>query len=126
MTMKSSLSDPLPFQLRLTEASYDFHQQIISNGFWNHAGDNPSILQEKLMLAVGELAEASEELRKSADPQHIYFREDGKPEGFGFELADAIIRILDLAAFAGLDIGAMVVEKDSFNNTRPYMHGKLA
>jgi NTP pyrophosphatase (non-canonical NTP hydrolase) len=46
-----------------------------------------------------------------------------KPEGIPSELADAIIRILDIAAFHGIDIAHAVADKMAYNETRPYRHG---
>lgn len=81
----------------------------------------------KLMLVTTEVAEAAEELRKNADPRHTYTREsDGKPEGFAFELADAIIRIADLAGACGVDLDRAIATKTTFNMTRPFKHNKLA
>lgn len=34
------------------------------------------------------------------------------------ELADAVIRIADLAGYLGLDVGAAIIEKMEFNKTR--------
>lgn len=93
-----------------------------AKGFWEeHIG---IVLDQKLMLIVGEVAEAHEELRSNDDPRHVYSRDDGKPEGFGYELADVLIRTLDLAGALGLDIGALVVEKLEYNKTRPHKHGR--
>lgn len=78
----------------------------------------------KLMLIVGEVSEAHEELRKNTDPRHVYHREDGKPEGLPFELADIIIRVGDLAAALDLDLEGLVVEKMAYNASRPPKHGK--
>ena len=47
-----------------------------------------------------------------------------KPEGFMVELADAVIRIGDLAFLLGADLQAAVNEKHNYNRTRPYKHGK--
>lgn len=47
-----------------------------------------------------------------------------KPEGFGVELADAVIRIADLAYLTGLDLGALILEKMTYNGTRPHKHGR--
>ena len=40
------------------------------------------------------------------------------------ELADAIIRIMDLAATHDLDLASAIVEKAKFNRARPFKHGK--
>ena len=65
------------------------------------------------------------ELRTNADISHRYYREgDEKPEGFVVEIADAVIRLLDLSAGLGIDIDAHVCYKLEYNATRPYKHGK--
>ena len=46
-----------------------------------------------------------------------------KPEGVAVELADAIIRILDYCAFAGIDIEKALEIKHEYNKSRPYRHG---
>ena len=39
------------------------------------------------------------------------------------ELADIIIRALDISVKMGVDIGHSVIQKHLFNKTRPYQHG---
>lgn len=103
---------------------------------------NKAMLERKLLLAIGEVCEAHEELRAGHAPEETYFEQQyktattdlpdvvhststtRKPEGFGIELADAHIRLLDLAAAAGVNTEARIIEKHTFNGTRPYKHGK--
>jgi NTP pyrophosphatase (non-canonical NTP hydrolase) len=83
---------------------------------------------EKLMLAVGELAEAMEEFRRH---KPIYYEvpspETGlsKPEGFAVELADCIIRLLHLCDVYKIDMHDMILKKMLYNEQRPYRHGNL-
>jgi NTP pyrophosphatase (non-canonical NTP hydrolase) len=79
---------------------------------------------EMLMLIVSEAAEALEEDRKGFLFPYIRYREDGKPEGFGPELADIVIRVGHLAASKGIDLANMVKQVQVFNRTRPHKHGK--
>lgn len=80
----------------------------------------------KIALIHAELSEAVEEARKSND-YGMYLGQGGKPEGFVVELADAVIRTLDLCGALGLDLEAAIVTKHEFNKTRPRRHGgKLA
>lgn len=106
----------------LTRAAY---ANSYAKGFWDSEGNRD--LYRKLMLMVSELAEAMECLREGHDPLHIWYREqDGKPEGFRMELADTVIRIMDVYGSLGADLEADVREKMMFNMGRPPMHGKKA
>jgi NTP pyrophosphatase (non-canonical NTP hydrolase) len=46
-----------------------------------------------------------------------------KPEGFGSELADVLIRLLDTADRRGIDLHAEYVRKVTYNRTRDHRHG---
>lgn len=112
------------------------HLNSLKHGFWDdcpvwdtvRAGESVELATyygNKLMLIVGEVAEAHEELRKNADASHVYFRNsDEKPEGLGYELADVIIRVFDLAGAAGIPLAEYIDTKMAFNADRPAMHGK--
>lgn len=82
-------------------------------------------IERKLMLAAGEIHEAHEELRAGHDFTEVY-RNPGseKPEGFGIEIADAIIRLLNICSACGLDAQTLIAEKHAYNLTRPFRHGK--
>jgi NTP pyrophosphatase (non-canonical NTP hydrolase) len=85
---------------------------------------SPSEVTAKLMLAVGELSEAVGEIRNGHPYDKVYFKDGGtKPEGFGIELADAIIRLLDTAEMVGVDLQDAVTLKHNYNLTRPHKHG---
>ena len=68
---------------------------------------------EMIALAHSELSEALEGHRKGLQDDHLPHR-----PALEVELADAVIRILDLAAAAGLDIGGAVAEKLIYNSQR--------
>ena len=46
-----------------------------------------------------------------------------KPEGFGSELADVLIRLLDTCERRGVDLHAEYVRKVAYNRTRGHRHG---
>ncbi len=91
---------------------------------WTPSVGEETNLDRNLMLIVGELSEAQEELRAHHDVYEVYYRDDKPgPQGFGIEIADVIIRTLGLCAELDLDIDALVRDKIEFNKTRPFKHG---
>jgi hypothetical protein len=78
---------------------------------------------KRLQLIGDELSEAHEELRSGHTWTEVYYDGD-KPEGFSIELADAQIRIWDLAQTRKVDLASAVLEKMAFNETRPRKHGR--
>jgi len=111
--------------MELSQIQTEVHKLAKDNGWWIDA--DVKIVPEKLALIHSEISEALEEYR-NGQLDHLYYREsDGKPEGFGVELADAIIRILDLCGYLGIDVGELVQLKHEYNKSRPFRHGgKLA
>ena len=68
---------------------------------------------ELLMLVTSELAEAMEGHRKGLPDDKLPHR-----QMFEVELADALIRILDIGAGMGLDLEGAYREKMAYNATR--------
>ena len=75
---------------------------------------------ENQMLAVTEIAEATESVRNGEEP--IWFNGD-KPEGEAVEIADTIFRLLDHAEKYNLDVAGAMAAKMAYNHTRPELHG---
>jgi NTP pyrophosphatase (non-canonical NTP hydrolase) len=71
------------------------------------------MVNTKLLLIVTEIAEATEGHRKNLMDDKLPHR-----KMIEVELADALIRIGDLAGALGLDLGGAVAEKMAFNATR--------
>lgn len=73
---------------------------------------NADAMLGKLMLVVTELAEAAEAVRK------------GDLSNFGEEIADAVIRLLDISDASGINIAYEIGQKMLKNHDRPVKHGK--
>lgn len=75
---------------------------------------NPYCFSNKLMLTVSEISEAMEGDRKNLPDDKLPHRPMRE-----VELADAVIRIFDLAGGFGLDLPGAISEKLVFNAQRP-------
>ena len=91
-----------------------FHAWMNEQGFWESKN-----FGEKIALIHSELSEALEADRKSLMSDHL----EGIP-GVAEELADALIRIIDLAAHLQLDLGQLLHAKMQYNYLRPFKHDK--
>jgi NTP pyrophosphatase (non-canonical NTP hydrolase) len=80
----------------------------------------------RLALIPTEVAEAIEEVRDGRGVTETYYNDDkpGKPEGVPSELADVVIRALDLAEEWGINLIEVIDEKLAYNATRARMHGR--
>jgi NTP pyrophosphatase (non-canonical NTP hydrolase) len=112
--------DPLSLRIAATKLSEQCHGASKAAGWWNDPKTgtptqaNPMCFAQKLMLTVSELAEAMEGDRKALMDDKLPHRPMRE-----VELADAAIRIFDLAGAFQLDIAGAIVEKMAFNQVRP-------
>ena len=89
------------------------------NGFHENDGQSSQVGMA-LALIHSEISEALDALRSGNPPdKHLT-----QYSSFEVELADAVIRILDLAGSQDMDIGGAILEKMKYNSSRPYKHGK--
>jgi len=105
---------------RLNAYGDHIHSWAKQKGWW----ENPRPVPELLALLHSEISEALEEYRMPGkfEPSKIRYVK-GKPEGFGVELADVFIRLMDMSNALGIDMEKMVQVKMDYNSTRPYRHG---
>lgn len=91
---------------------------------WHEDGET-NLVPVKLALIHSEVSEALEEYRNGdITGREIYYNSGSlKPEGFGIELADIVIRVLDLAESLGIDMEECLELKMKYNESRPYKHG---
>ena len=133
--------------MNINELAKEVHENAVAHGWW----EKPPTLPEALCLIHAELSEALEEYREgnpliygtcalaAEDCKYSGVCDrvgrpgegegvDGpcKPEGIAVELADVILRTLDLMAALGVDVDAVVMAKHKYNLGREYRHGGKA
>jgi NTP pyrophosphatase (non-canonical NTP hydrolase) len=100
----------------ISELMYHIHQTATSKGWWEKDRDYP----ELLMLVVSELSEGLEGVRRSEPRKSDKIPEFSEIEE---ELADAVIRIMDMCEHKGLRLGEAMIEKMKYNDAREFRHG---
>jgi len=114
LTPNESIRRFLPVYLQTLQ---DFcHNDQVKAGWWSdlETGEPANLnVGERLMLIVTEVSEAMEGARKNLMDDKLPHR-----KMLEVELADAIIRILDLGGAARLDIGGALLEKLQYNRIR--------
>jgi NTP pyrophosphatase (non-canonical NTP hydrolase) len=107
---------------KINELVKEIHSKNVEAGWWNDPETNESLLNQhytqyviasKLLLVHTELSEATEGYRKDLMDDKLPHR-----SMIEVELADALIRIFDVAGALNLDLGGAIEEKRNFNSTR--------
>lgn len=129
--------------MELKKLAKEIHQNAKEKGFWDEKREIGTLL----MLIVSELSEALEADRKNIHANlnkfvgfsnmgfgkdyQTYLIEDAIPsfemnlkDTFEDEIADTIIRILDMCEGLGIDIETHIKLKMEYNKTREKKHGK--
>lgn len=126
-------------EAQFNELAKMIHADNVDRGF----RDGDVDFGTRLMLIVSELSEALEADRKGKPMPNLSNWEMGKidwttkltdsdadafrqsvKDTMPDEIADAIIRLLDLVGAIGIDIEAHMKLKLAYNRTRPFKHGK--
>lgn len=100
----------------INEWAKKVHGVAVEKGWWDEERD----FGDLIALAHCELSEAYESYRNNEPP---YYLDGTKPEGYGVELVDAIIRLLDTCDALGIDIEQTLEAKHNYNKGRSYRHG---
>lgn len=107
-----------PFVRSWMAMANDVHMNAKAKGFWEEGVDRND--GELLALIHSEVSETLEALRNGNPP-------DSKLPEFTaaeVELADVVIRVMDMGAARGWRIAQAIEAKAAYNTTRPHKHGK--
>ena len=105
------------------EVSQHLHEVAVEKGFWDVIKDAPQeqvdiFMTKQLMMIVSEATEVMEAIRKSHGPEAV-----------ADEVADILIRTLDLYAglkeleYVNTPLQVALNNKTSINKSRPQKHG---
>lgn len=114
----------------INNLSTDAHITSVNHGFYYDierlidklAGvDQPELVEiAKRNFVLSQLSKISGEVGEAVSAiQH------NEPYELWEEMADVVIRLLDLAAYIECPIGDVIIKKMAVNENRPYLHGKV-
>lgn len=119
----------------INELAKKVHENAKAKGFF----ETEKNIGEMLALFHSEVSEALEADRNGKYcqlddvslltdiPDSVYFTSEYKTDvkgTFEEEMADIVIRVMDMCAFKGIDLEAHIQAKMRYNSLREYKHGK--
>lgn len=85
--------------MTIKELQKAVHENAVKHGWWK----TPPTEGELLILIVSEVCEAFEEIRNGHEMTETYYTgKDNKMEGVPSELADVVIRVMDVCEHYGI------------------------
>ena len=123
---------PADLKNKLNDIASVIHSDNVKKGFYQEKREIGTLL----MLITSELAEALEADRKGRYARIEDFNNENSKNNFDLafcvhvknsfedEIADTIIRCLDLVGYLKIDIDFHISQKLKYNRTRTHKHGK--
>lgn len=110
--------------MNIREFQDKVHALAVEKGWYEgqHHPSDPTWLGARLALVHSEVSEALECVR-DGDIALTTGLATGKPCGLPSELADIIIRVLDIAGSLNIDMQTALEKKHTYNATRAHRHG---
>lgn len=99
------------FETGFLNMQKEAHKVAKVHGFWSAGSAIDEVVPLKLALIHSEVSEALAAHRKFENNNII-----------GAELADVVLRTMDLAEAMGINLGKAITEKHIANENRPFMH----
>lgn len=117
--LKRENKEPSTFHVEFAKKQSETHENAKAKGFYDQVRN----VGELVALIHAECSEVLEVMRKpstlrKSEKIAAYFEIEE-------ELADIIIRTMDLAEYLRCDLGGAVEAKMAYNKTRPHKHGKM-
>jgi NTP pyrophosphatase (non-canonical NTP hydrolase) len=109
--------------MNIREFQDKVHALAVSKGWYEGqpSPSDPTWLGARLALVHSEVSEALECVRLGEMATDL--EANGKPVGLAPELADIVIRVLDIAGSLGIDLQTALEVKHAYNETRAHRHG---
>lgn len=95
------------------------HENSVERGWW----ESERVFGTLLAPCHSELSEVLEEIRKLHEVNETYYSDSGKMKRVPSELADVVIRNMDICEYYSIDFEAILLEKHEYNKKRQIKHG---